>query len=61
MLMVIPGVVMEARFLESGRSGFESDPSIVRRSKASGLSILSLTLLIYKTGFRGDGLAYLLA
>lgn len=58
-LVVIPGVVMKAGVLQSGRAVFESDSSIARRPRASGLSILILILLICKMGIQVNGPACL--
>lgn len=57
-LVVVPGV-MKAGVLQSGRAVFESDSSIARRPRASGLSILILTLLICKMGIQANGPACL--
>lgn len=61
MLVVTAGVMIKARGLESGRAGFESDLSVAVGRGASGLSTLSLSLLICKTELGENGPAGLLA
>lgn len=61
MLVVIAGVTIKARGLVSGSAGFGSDLSVAVGRGASGLSTLSLSLLICKTELGGNGPTWLLA